>query len=123
MPPGLAIDGRDLMPTMTGGRVPDAPLFWNSGYYRAVRAGDWKLQVNARQGRAWLHNLAEDPTERINLAEREAAKRAELEALLARHQAGRRAALYPSTFDTAVALDRTLAEPHRAADEIVYWPN
>ncbi len=123
LPRGLAIDGRDLVPALTGGAVPDAPLFWNSGYYRAVRAGDWKLQVNAKQRRAWLYNLAEDPTEANNLAASEPAKRAQLEALLEAHHAGRTPPLYPSTFDTAVAIDRTLAERHRETDEIIYWPN
>ncbi len=126
LPAGVTIDGRNLVPTLTGkGRQPraDAPLFWNSGYYRAVRAGDWKLQVNGRQGKAWLYNLAADPTEQRNLAASQPAKRAELEALLAAHERGRRAPLYASTFDTPVSIDRTLAEPYREGDEYIYWPN
>ena len=126
LPAGLAVDGRDLTPALTGrGTMPsgDAPLFWNSGYYQAVRVGDWKLQVNRRQDKAWLFNLAADPTEERNLANEEPAKRAELEALLAAHHRGRKAPLYPSTFDTPVSVDKTLAEPYRRGDEIVYWPN
>lgn len=126
LPPGVTIDGRDLLPALTGkGTQPraDAPLFWNSGYYKAVRAGDWKLQVNERQDKVWLHNLAADPTEQVNLAETAPGQRAALEALLAAHHAGRKSPLYPSTFDTPVPIDKTLAEPYRAGDEIVYWPN
>jgi len=126
LPAGVAVDGRNLLPALTGqGPQPrrDAPLFWNSGYYKAVRAGDWKLQINGKQGKAWLYNLAADPHERTNLALREPGKRAELEALLAARHKGRRPPLYASTFDTPVAIDRTLAEPFEEGTEFVYWPN
>lgn len=126
LPQGLVIDGRDLTPALTGTGAQlraDAPLFWNSGYYKAVRAGDWKLQVNTKQNKVWLYNLAADPTEKRNLAAAEPAKRAELEALLAAHHRGRKPPLYASTFDTPVSIDKTLAEPYVAGDEFVYWPN
>lgn len=126
LPQGVTIDGRSLLAALTGkGTQPraDAPLFWSSGYYRAVRSGDWKLQVNGKQGKTWLFNLAADPTEQRNLATSQPAKRAELEALLAMHERGRRAPLYASTFDTPVSIDRTLAEPYRKGDEYIYWPN
>ncbi len=126
LPSGLTVDGRNLMPALTGQGGPlraDTPLFWSSGYYKAVRAGDWKLQVNGKQGKAWLYNLAADPTERTNLAAAQPAKRAELAALLAAHERGRKPPLYASTFDTPVSIDRTLAEPFRAGDEFIYWPN
>lgn len=126
LPQGVMIDGRNLLPALTRqGPAPrsDAPLFWNSGYYKAVRAGDWKLQVNAKQRKAWLFNLADDPAEQRNLAASNPAKRAELEALLTAHHAGRRAPLYPSTFDMPVMVDRTLAQHFDRRAEYVYWPN
>lgn len=126
LPAGVTIDGRNLLSALTGtgpALRPDTPLFWNSGYYRAVRAGDWKLQVNDKQGKAWLYNLAADPTEQRNLAASQSAKRAELTALIAAHARGRKPPLYASTFDTPVSIDRTLAEPFRAEDEYIYWPN
>lgn len=126
LPKGLVIDGRSLIPALTGTGTPlkpDTPLFWESGYYRAVRAGDWKLQVNGKQNKAWLYNLAADPTEQKNLVASEPAKRAELERLLAAHQKGRRAPLYGSTFDTPVSIDKTLAQPFAKGDEFIYWPN
>lgn len=126
LPQGVTIDGRNLLPALTGegpGLRADAPLFWNSGYYKAVRAGDWKLQVSEKEDKAWLYNLAEDPTETNNLAAAEPARRAELEALLEAHHRGRKAPLYASTFETPVPIDKTLAEPFEPDDEIVYWPN
>ncbi|AUX69179.1 sulfatase [Porphyrobacter sp. HT-58-2] len=126
LPAGVTIDGRNLLPALTGKGAPeraDAPLFWSSGYYKAVRAGDWKLQVNARQNKVWLHNLAADPTEQTNLAAREPAKRAELEALIAAHHRGRKPPLYPSTFETPVEIDKTMAQPFDPRGEWLYWPN
>ncbi len=126
LPPKVAIDGRNLMPALSGegpALQPDTPLFWNSGYYRAVRAGDWKLQVNGKQGKAWLYNLATDPTEKTNLVAAQPAKRRELEALLVAHERGRKPPLYASTFDTPVSIDKTLAEPFKTGDEFIYWPN
>ncbi len=126
LPTGVTIDGRNLLAALTGEGSPlraDAPLFWSSGYYRAVRAGDWKLQINAKQNKVWLHNLAEDPTEQRNLAAAEPARRAELEALLKAHERGRKAPLYASTFDMPVSVDRTLAQPFDPRSEWIYWPN
>lgn len=126
LPEGVTIDGRNLLPALTGQTTAlrrDAPLFWNSGYYKAVRAGDWKLQVNERQGKAWLTNLAKDPTEQRNLAASNPAKRAALQALLDAHHAARKAPLYPSTFDAPVMIDRTMAERFEPGTEFIYWPN
>lgn len=126
LPTGITIDGRNLLAALTGEGSPlraDAPLFWSSGYYRAVRAGDWKLQINAKQNKVWLYNLADDPTEQRNLAAAEPARRAELEALLKAHERGRKAPLYASTFDMPVSVDRTLAQPFDPRSEWIYWPN
>jgi len=126
LPQGVAIDGRSLLPAITGKGAPldpRTPLFWSSGYYKAVRAGDWKLQVNGMQKKVWLYNLAADPTEKVNLAASQPGKRAELEALIAAHERGRKPPLYASTFDTPVSIDKTLAEPYRKGDEFIYWPN
>lgn len=126
LPAGVTIDGRNLLPAVTGeGTVAraDAPLFWNSGYYKAVRAGDWKLQINEKQGKAWLYNLAADPNETTNLAAANPAKRKALETLIAAHQRGRRAPLYPSTFSFPVSIDRTLATQFQPGEEFIYWPN
>src|SRR3546814_12140371 len=57
-------------------------MFWRSGDYRAVRAGDWKLQVTKRPEKARLYNLAADPTERHDLAARDPRRVPELGALI-----------------------------------------
>ncbi|MDP1554150.1 MAG: sulfatase [Hyphomonas sp.] len=126
LPAGVEIDGRSLLPLAEGAgglTRPGDALFWQSGYYRVVRAGDWKLQVDGKQGKSWLFDLGNDPTESTNLAGSEPEKLAELQALLDRHHENARAPLYASTTDIPVAIDKTGAEEVTAEDEIVWWPN
>jgi len=126
LPQGVEIDGLNLLPLVTGAgaieRVNDA-LFWQSGYLRVVRAGDWKLQVEGRRNKKWLYDLASDPTEQLNLAEVRPDKLAELQALLDEHAASSRGPLYPYTTEGPVGIDKTLAEKIVPGDEVVYWPN
>lgn len=125
-PEGVVIDGLDLLPLATGDGAENwsrEALFWQSGYYRAVRHGDWKLQVSERPNKNWLYNLAEDPTEHNNLAETRPDKLAQLQAMLAAHQASARKPLYPYTAEMPVAVDKTLAEHFNQGDEYIYWPN
>lgn len=126
LPDGVAIDGLNLLPAAEGEAGisrPDDAIFWQSGYYRVVRAGDWKLQYNGRQDRTWLYNLATDPTEQTDLADIETNKREELMALLDAHQAGARDPLYPYTLESPIMIDKTLAETYAPGDDYVYWPN
>ena len=126
LPAGVTIDGRDLLPLATGegAQAWDRDtLFWQSGYYRVVRHGDWKLQVSENPDKAWLYNLADDPTEHSNLAASRADKLKELKALLDAHKASARKPLYPYAAEMPVAIDKTLAERFKAGDEYIYWPN
>ena len=125
-PQGVVIDGLDLLPLATGEGA-DAwsreTLFWQSGYYRVVRHGDWKLQVSENPDKAWLYDLAADPTEQNNLAGSRPEKLSELLALLDAHQASGRNPLYPFVAEMPVAIDKTLAERFKPGDEYIYWPN
>jgi len=69
LPGCVEIDGIDLLDPAAARRH-DA-IFWQSGYYRAVRQGNWKLQLSEKPKRIWLFDLAGDPIEQTNLAERE----------------------------------------------------
>tara|TARA_R110001606_G_scaffold79008_1_gene182441 strand:+ start:3010 stop:4674 length:1665 start_codon:yes stop_codon:yes gene_type:complete len=126
LPEGVEIDGRDMLPVATGtGTIshPDDALFWQSGYYHVVRAGDWKLQVDGRQKKNWLFDLASDPTEQDNLAESRPDKLAQLQGLLDKHLAGAVQPLYPYTIETPIAIDKTEADRVEPGDEYVWWPN
>ena len=125
-PEGVIIDGENLLPLATGAGLEAwdrDTLFWQSGHYRVVRHKDWKLQVTARPDKRWLFNLAEDPTEQINLAESKPEKVTELMALLDAHAAGARPALYPAVLESAITIDKTLVEPFKEGDDYIYWPN
>lgn len=126
LPAGVAIDGQNMLTELLGtGPIqrPNDALFWQSGYTKVVRAGDWKLQVDGRQDKRWLFDLAVDPTEQTNLAEARPDKLAELEVLLAAHAATAREPLYPSIIESAIAIDKTNADTIEPEDEYVWWPN
>ncbi len=126
VPTNIELDGRNLLPLTNQEQAEgwqDRPLFWQSGHYRIVRSGGWKLQVAERPDKKWLFNLVEDPTEQNNLAADNPAKLNELLALLETHAANSREPLYPAVTEFAISVDTTLAEPHEEGDEYVYWPN
>ncbi len=124
LPENVPIDGRNLLPLADGsGALEERPLFFQSGYYKAVRLGDWKLQVSDRPEMVWLYNLATDPTEQVNLASIEAAKAAELLALVEAHVRAGVGARYPYSIQAPIPIDLTLADPGRVTSPYVYWPN
>ncbi|NNC71761.1 MAG: sulfatase [Sphingomonadaceae bacterium] len=125
LPGNVPIDGVDLLPAARGDAIsrPNDAIFWQSGYYRVVRQGDWKLQVSDRPDRSWLYNLATDPTEQRNLATHMPRRTAAMRRLLDRHRESGRAPLYPHTLEAPIAVDRSLASRVEAGDEVMYWPN
>lgn len=126
LPKGVIIDGKNMLPAATGtGTItrPDDAIFWQSGYYQVVRAGDWKLQVDGRQRKSWLFDLRNDPTEQNNLVKKRPKKLAELKAILAAHYKGRKPPIYAYAIESPIAIDKTLAEQFEPGDEYVYWPN
>ncbi len=126
LPEGVEIDGRNIMPLATGSNADlgdEDTIYWQSAYNQVVRRGDWKLQVSARPDKAWLYDLASDPTEQVNLVAERPDVVEQLSALLEQHQAGAREPLYPYTLEGPVAVDKTLADPVTPEDEVIYWPN
>ena len=125
LPTDRPIDGVNLLPFVDGSGQPGQPhdaLFWRSGYYQAVRADSWKLQVSDNPRKAWLYDLSVDPTEKVNLADQRPEKVAELRALLTEHNALQVEPLYPAGGQMPVMIDKTLEEVGTAEDEYIYWP-
>jgi len=125
LPRDRVIDGRDLLPFLSGelaGPVHHA-LFWREGYYRAVLQDGWKLQVSEKPHRAWLHHLATDPLERVDLAASRPEKVTELRRAMAAEFAGHVAPAWPSVVELPVRVDKTLDQAWEPGDEYVYWPN
>jgi len=48
-------------------KIEKRALFWRSGNYKALRFGDYKLQIHSNPNKIWFYNLKIDPTERHNL--------------------------------------------------------
>ena len=71
-PDDRIIDGRDPGATLAGRAAsPHRSLFWEYNRSRAVRQGRYKL-VRARTSKSWeLYDLADDPGETTDLAEKE----------------------------------------------------
>jgi arylsulfatase A-like enzyme len=71
-PHDYPLDGRDLLPVLTGqAAVSERTLYWRMGNrrQRAVRRGDWKYLKVAEQ--EFLFDLCYDPRERGNFARKE----------------------------------------------------
>ena len=125
VPHDRVIDGRDLMPFLTGEAEgsPHDTLFWRSGHYRAVIHQGWKLQTADRPDHVWLFDLEADPGEQTNLASAEPERTAALLALLDAHNAGQAEPLWPSIVEMPVNVDTPLGRSPHQDDEYVYWPN
>ena len=124
--PDVEIDGRNMLSLIAddgGFTREDDALYWQSGYLQVVRAGDWKLQHEGRRDKNWLYNLADDPTEKNNLADTNPEKLAQLTALLKKHQAGRIPTLYPYSMEVPIQIDKTLADKAAEDDVVAWWPN
>ena len=125
VPTDRPIDGVNLLPHLAPGSAaqPARPLFWRDGPYRSVQDQGWKLIVSERPQKRWLFHLADDPTEKKNLIDREPAQAQRLAGLLERHHAGLPAPLWPSFIEFPVAIDKTLEQRDSPDDEYTYWVN
>ncbi len=98
-PPGLALDGRNILPILTGstGQTPhEALYFFNHERFAAVRTQNWRIVIRADYRNVerrlpdhdirLLFDLRKDPGERYSVADRRPDKWAELQALLERGQ-------------------------------------
>ena len=125
MPTDRVIDGVNLLPFLSAKpeTQPQRSLFWRDGPQRALRHGSWKLISSELPRKDWLFNLANDPTEKVNLAEREPQKLAELKAELATHHADMPPPRWSSFIAMPINIDKTLDQPEAPGDEYTYWYN
>jgi arylsulfatase A-like enzyme len=99
--PGKVLDGKSLVPVLTGkGVIAERPLFWHFPVYleggnmetqdsifrtrpgSSVRLGDWKLIQYFENNDLELYNLREDIGEKVNRFRSDPAKTTELLAIL-----------------------------------------
>jgi arylsulfatase A-like enzyme len=125
IPTDRAIDGVDILPYLDGTREgdPHEAIFWRTGTYRAVRAGDWKLQLSDPDETPFLYNLAVDPTEQRNLAATEKEQLQRLGGLIKEGMSDWSAPLRPPLVAGPNYPDKHLNEPLDKDDVPVYWYN
>ena len=125
MPTDRTLDGVNLLPFLSNKPASQAPrpLFWRDGTYRAMQEKKWKLIVSERPKKDWLFNLAEDPTERINLAMDKPQMLAQMKAKMEAHHAQMPPSQWPSFLEMAIEIDKTLDQKHLPTDEYTYWNN
>ena len=119
VPRDRKIDSEDVL----AGPAKRPALFWRSGAYRAVRAGDWKLQVTERPAKARLYNLAADPTEQNDLSAAEPQRVAALRALIERQNRGMAEPIWPGLIEGPVRIDVPMNAPWKEGQDYVYWTN
>jgi arylsulfatase A-like enzyme len=125
LPAGRRIDGINLLPFVT--QPASSPVrrtfFWRSGSYEAVRDGDWKLQLSRNPERAWLFDLATDPTERTDLSARRPDIVQQLTAEIVAHDRELPKPLWPALLEEPIRIDYPADAPWKPGQEFVYWPN
>ena len=119
LPQDRTIDSENIL----AGPAKRPAMFWRSGDYRAVRAGDWKLQVTKRPDKARLYNLATDPTERHDLAARDPRRVAELSAMIEAQNKGMAKPIWPGLVEGPVRIDVPLDAPWKDGQDYIYWTN
>ncbi len=85
--PEMKYEGKNVWPAIAGtGNIAERVLYWRTNHQMAVRKGDWKLVhsgTNPHEGIDELYNIAKDPDERADLAQKNPAKIQELKNALA----------------------------------------
>jgi arylsulfatase A-like enzyme len=117
------VDGVNLLPYLRGEArgAPNQRVFWRSGPYRAVLDGDWKLQVSETPNRAWLFNLARDPTEQHDLSAQEPERVAAMRAMIEAQSEGLPPPLWPALLEGPVRIDVPLNAPRAEDQDYIYW--
>jgi arylsulfatase A-like enzyme len=117
-----SVDGVDLFADEYD--LNQRPIFWKTGHNKVVIKDNWKLQVEEYSQKQWLFNLADDPTEQLELSDQYPEKVYELMALINQHSEGAKNFIYKPPLLANVDVDRNLkeaAEEGHSEDEESVW--
>lgn len=117
-----SVDGIDLFADEYD--LNQRPIFWKTGHNKVVIKDNWKLQVEEYSQKQWLFNLADDPTEQLELSDQYPEKVYELMALIDQHSEGAKNFIYKPPILAKVDVDRNLkeaAEEGHSEDEESVW--
>ena len=120
-----SVDGIDLFADEYD--LNQRPIFWKTGHNKVVIKDNWKLQVEEYSQKQWLFNLADDPTEQLELSDKHPEKVYELMALINQHSEGAQDFIYKPPLLANVDVDRNLKEAveegHNEDEESVWVTN
>ena len=120
-----SVDGIDLFADEYD--LNQRPIFWKTGHNKVVIKDNWKLQVEEYSQKQWLFNLADDPTEQLELSDKHPEKVYELMALINQHLEGAQDFIYKPPLLANVDVDRNLKEAveegHNEDEESVWITN
>ena len=120
-----SVDGIDLFADEYD--LNQRPIFWKTGHNKVVIKDNWKLQVEEYSQKQWLFNLADDPTEQLELSDQYPEKAYELMALINQHSEGANDFIYKPPLLAIVDVDRNLKEAveegHNEDEESVWVTN
>ena len=120
-----SVDGIDLFADEYD--LNQRPIFWKTGHNKVVIKDNWKLQVEEYSQKQWLFNLADDPTEQLELSDKYPEKVYELMALINQHSEGAKDFIYKPPLIANVDVDRNLKEAveegHNEDEESVWVTN
>ena len=117
-----SVDGIDLFADEYD--LNQRPIFWKTGHNKVVIKDNWKLQVEEYSQKQWLFNLADDPTEQLELSDQYPEKVYELMALINQHSEGAKNFIYKPPLLANVDVDRNLkeaVEEGHSEDEESVW--
>ena len=120
-----SVDGIDLFADEYD--LNQRPIFWKTGHNKVVIKDNWKLQVEEYSQKQWLFNLADDPTEQLELSDQYPEKVYELMVLINQHLDGSKDSIYKPPLLANVDVDRNLKEAveegHSEDEESVWVTN
>ena len=120
-----SVDGIDLFADEYD--LNQRPIFWKTGHNKVVIKDNWKLQLEEYSQKQWLFNLADDPTEQLELSDQHPEKVYELMALINQHSEGAQDFIYKPPLLANVDVDRNLKEAveegHNEDEESVWVTN
>jgi arylsulfatase A-like enzyme len=125
LPQDRKIDGVNLLDYALQNPQPQLsrPLFWRTGGYKAVQQDGWKLQLQEQNGRTWLYNLNQDPTEQHNLSASHPQQLETLTDVLRDMDKQMVEPLWPSLVEVPIAVDYTVNNLPDTEFETIIWSN
>jgi arylsulfatase A-like enzyme len=125
LPDDRITDGKDILKVALDPEQPslDRPLFWRSGGYKVVQQDGWKLQLLEHNGKNWLFNLNDDPTEQRDLSASNPEKLNELRKMLYSIDDQMIKSMWPSLAEAQNPIDFTIDKIPDGAYETVIWEN